>query len=175
MQDIARNSNPIAALREESEAARGLLANIRDIIGDDEDMIATAVEGETNLLEAIGSGVKRLAELDALLDSTKALADGIEERRARFKRQHELLKDALLVAMESSEIKKLELPLATISVKRTPASAMIVDESAVPSKFWKPQDPKLDKKAVLDALKTGEAVEGATLSNGGQALQVRFK
>lgn len=175
MQDVAYNANPIASLREETQAAQSLLANIRDIIGDDEDMVATAIEGETNLIEAIGAGVKRLAELDALMDATKALADKIKERNARFDRQHDLLKQALLVAMESGEIKKLELPLATISVKRTPASAMIVDESLVPSKFWKPQDPKLDKKAVLDALKAGEAVDGALLSNGGSALQVRMK
>jgi hypothetical protein len=50
---------------------------------------------------------------------------------------------------------------------------LIVDEAAIPADFWKPSDPKLDKKAVGEALKAGREVAGAMMSNGGETLQVR--
>ena len=75
--------------------------------------------------------------------------------------------------MSMAELKKLELPQATISRKPTPAKALILDEAAIPARFWKPSDPKLDKKAVLDALKAGEAVPGTSLSNGGETIAIR--
>ena len=56
-----------------------------------------------------------------------------------------------------------------------PPKAEIVDESMIPSKFWKPSDPKLDRKAVLEALKAKEDVPSATLSNGSETLMVRTK
>ena len=68
--------------------------------------------------------------------------------------------------MGQAEMRKMELPQATISLRAVPPKAEITDEALVPSKFWKAQDPKLDKKAVLDALKGKEDVPGASLSNG---------
>lgn len=162
-------------LNRETEAARSLLENMRDIIGEDEGDIATAVEGETNLHEAITRAVARVAELDALVAATDTVIENVKERQARLKKQRELIRSALTVAMEAGEIKKLELPLATLSLKRVAPSTVFSDEWLVPEKFWTPQPPKLDKKAVLDALKAGEQVPGATLSNGGQSIQVRFK
>jgi Siphovirus Gp157 len=52
---------------------------------------------------------------------------------------------------------------------------LILDEAILPAKFWKAQDPKLDKKAVLDALKAKEDVPGASLSNGGETISIRVK
>jgi hypothetical protein len=46
----------------------------------------------------------------------------------------------------------------------------------VPAGFWRRGDPKLDKKALLDALKAlpkGEHIPGAELSNGGATIQIR--
>jgi hypothetical protein len=48
-----------------------------------------------------------------------------------------------------------------------------VDESHIPEAFWKPQQPKLDRRALLAALKAGEVIRGAALDNGGTALSVR--
>jgi hypothetical protein len=162
-------------LQIQGEAARNLLLNVRDVIGDDEDMIATAVEGETNLKEAISSAVDRIAELNGHQEALEIRIKALQERRDRFEDQAARIKAAVHVAMGQGELRKLELPQATLSVRAVPPKAEITDESLIPSKFWKPQDPKLDKKAVLDALKAEEAVPGATLSNGGETLSIRGK
>ena len=167
MSDIKRT------LKDEAEAARVLLANVRDVLGDDEDAIHDAVEGETGLLEAIWSAVDRLAEIEAHDEALELMMKSLASRRDRFQNQAEQIRAALLVAMSMAELKKLELPQATISRKPTPAKALIVDEAAIPARFWKPSDPKLDKKSVLDALKAGEAVPGTSLSNGGETIAIR--
>lgn len=167
--DVSRN------LQIQGEAARCLLANIRDVIGDDEDMVATAVEGETTLIEAIGGAVNRHQELEAHQQALETQIKALSERRSRFADQAARIKAAIHVAMGQGELRKLELPQATLSLRAVPAKAEIIDEAAVPAKFWKVQDPKLDKKAVLDALKAKEDVPGAILSNGGETISIRDK
>lgn len=164
----------VREISREAEAARSLLANIRDVMALDADEALTVVEGETNLIEAIGKAVDRIATVDA---HHKALAEQsvtLAARKARFEQQGELLRAAVLSAMGVADLKKLELPQATLTRKAVAPKAVILSEADIPSQFWKPQDPKLDRKAVLDALKAKEAVAGAELSNGGETIQIRF-
>ena len=166
-------SDTLMSLRRETEEARALLANLKDIIGDDDQAQADAVEGETSLHEAIASGVARLAEVQTLQLGIDAMVEQLQERGSRFERQRDNIRTAICAAMEAANIKKLELPIATVSLRAVPPKAEIIDEAAIPAKFWKPQDPKLDRKAVLDALKAKETVPGATLSNGGLTISVK--
>lgn len=165
--DIVRN------LSIEGDAARSLIANIRDVIGDDEEMVADAVEGETNLVDVIKSAIDRILELEAhekaISDQQKALG----ERKDRFAKQADHIRQAVLVAMGQADLKKLELPTATLSRKALPQKAEIINDADIPSRFWKPSDPKLDRKALLEALKEKELIPGAALSNGGETLAIR--
>lgn len=160
-------------IQNEAEAAAALLANIRDVIADDDEAVQDAIEGETNLKEVIGAAVARIAEIDALSDAIKAQADKLKARRDRLDNQADLLRAAIANAMQTAEVDRLELPAATLTIKATAPKAVITDEAAIPSRFFVPQDPKLSLKAVGDALKAGEQVPGATLSNGGSTLQIR--
>lgn len=169
MSDVSRN------LQIQGEAARCLVANIRDVIGDDEELIATAVEGETDLIETISGAVDRIEELKAHREAIETRIKDLSIRRDRFEDQEARIKAAIHVAMGQSEMRKIELAQATLSLRAIPPKAEITDEALVPSKFWKSQDPKLDKKAVLDALKAKEDVPGASLSNGGETISVRVK
>lgn len=169
-----RNLSVIDGLRVETQAARTLIEQMRDLVGDDDDMIATAIEGETDLIEAIASAFARLGELKALGSGIDNMVCALKARADRFDRQQELIRDAIRLAMETAELKRVELSMGTISMKAMPPKAIVLDEPSIPSRFWKAQDPKLDRKAVLDALKAKEAVPGAQLSNGGSTIQVKF-
>jgi hypothetical protein len=163
------------ALEVEGEVARSLLANINSVLADDEEATLHAIEGETNLIEAITSAVERIADLEAMADATKSRLDDLKARRDRFDRQAENIRTALVAALGAVEMRKLELPVATLTIKAVPPKANVISEADVPSSFWKPQPPKLDLKAITDALKAKEAVPGATLSNGSETIQIRFK
>jgi hypothetical protein len=160
-------------LKDETEAARVLLANLRDIIGDDEEAAATVVEGETDLFETLAAAVEQIAMDEARAESVASVIKRFSERKSRLEARAERGRAAVAVAMDMVGIKKADLPHAVLTVKATPPKAIVTDEAAIPSRFWKPSDPKLDKKAVLDALRAGEKIDGAELSNGGTTLQIR--
>ena len=157
------------------EAARVLVANFRDVLGDDAQATADMVEGETDLPAAIERALNRIGEIEILETGLEAKLADMKARCDRLKQQREMLRTSLTVALEVAQLKKLETPLATISLKTVPPKCEIIDEAAIPAKYWKPQEPKLDKKAVLDALKAKEEVPGALLSNGGTSIQVHWK
>lgn len=158
----------------ETQRARDLLADMRDLLGDDADAIGMTVESETNLQEAMHAALKRLAELNGLMNGIVGMIANLKDRGERLEKQRDTIRELLCVAMETAGQKKLETPLGTVSLRSVPPKAEIIDEAAIPSRFWKPQDPKLDRKAVLDALKAKEAIPGAMLSNGGVTISIKL-
>jgi hypothetical protein len=170
-------SAPAHNLHVEIEATRALLANYRDILADDEEAQADMVEGETNLHDAIRRALVRVAEIKAMCEGIEDLATRLGERRARLQQQDKSLRVALCSAMELAGLKRLETDVATISRKATPPAVVITAEAEIPSTFWKKQDPKLDMRALLAALKeadeAGKTIPGAVLSNGGETVSIR--
>lgn len=93
----------------------------------------------------------------------------IEARKAmetRLARSKDYLRDCLL----SAEVYKItdSRTGTTIALQKNPPSAHVDDEGAVPDRFWvQPEPPpkRIDKKALLDALKGGP-VPGAHIEQG---------
>ena len=162
-------------LDKQAEAARSLLVNVKALVGeDDPEIIETAVEGETNLKEAVGRAVQRIAELTAMAAALKSIEASAKARRERFENQEALLREAVLIALQAAEQSRLECPIATVSLRGTADKLEIENEAAIPSQYWKPKDPELDKKRLLSDLKKGETVPGASKVEGAETLQVRF-
>lgn len=160
-------------LHTQTEAARVLLANMRDVIGDDEDLALSTIEGETGLLEAIDEAVNRLSEINSLLTGTQARIDDLKAREARYEAQAERIRTAIMNAMQMAGLKKLERSEATLSLRAVAAKAIVKAEADIPAGYWKAQAPKLDLKALTAALKDGANIPGAELSNGGETLSIR--
>ncbi len=163
----------IRALSEEAQAAGMMIESMRSLFGDDDEIINTAVEGETGLHEALSSALTRLAEIDALNVSIGTMLSSLQQRRDRLSKQADGIRTAMCMAMEMGAIKKLELPLATVSLRSVAPAVEITDESAIPSVYWKPQPPKLDKRELLKALKEYD-LPGACLTPPSTIISVRF-
>lgn len=74
--------------------------------------------------------------------------------------------------MEAGDIRKLELPEATLSIRVVPPSLVITDEASLPDWAWRvKREP--DKAAIKDRMKAGDFVPGVEMSNGGTTLSVR--
>lgn len=162
-------------LKTETHAARSLLLSIRDIVDGDEGATFDAIEGETDLFEALQSALVRLAELDAYAEGIKAHIEAMKARAARFDAQAEKIRAAITSAMEEVGLKKIERDIATVSLRASPPKVVITSEADIPSSFWKEPPPVLDKKAILEALKGNQHVPGAELSNRSTAIQIRWK
>lgn len=157
-----------------SADAAALVANFRSIIGDDDQATHDLIEGETNLLAVLDGAVARLAEIEAIRSGIAELVGNLAVRSDRLKKQGENIRAALQHALETANLKKHESPAGTISLRAVAPSATITEEADIPSRFWITQPPKLDRKAVLAALKDKIDVPGATLSNGGQTIAIKL-
>ena len=109
----------------------------------------------------------------------KAVADRIAElaeRKARLLRTSDRLRAVVLQAMEIRGVSSIPSPALTLSVSRRGGDLVVTDESLVPSRFFKPQPPVLDKKALKEAVvRDGEVIDGAALGNGTVCLTIRRK
>jgi len=98
--------------------------------------------------------------------------------RGRFGRLEERgvkKRQLALEAMCEVGLKKLEQPDFTASARSGSRGVIIVSQEAIPSDFWVPQPPKLDRQALLGSLKRGQAIPGVQLSNPKPCLSVRTK
>ena len=167
MSDVAHS------LHTEAEAARLLLAQMADIIGDDEEAQRDLVEGETDLHETISAAVRQIGKDEASIEAIKEYASRLGGRAARLEKRIENTRTAIAVAMDLAHERRIETPFGTVSLKDAARSATVTEESEIPSQFWKPQPNKLDKKALTKALRDGQDVPGATLSNGGTTIAIK--
>lgn len=166
-------------LRRETEAAKRLLSLLRDSgNADDAEIVETAIEGETNLLEAVAAVIDQIDEEEIVIAGGKAKIDDIQARVSAKSHRVEMLRAAIEQAMLTAEQDKLNLPTATVFVSKRAPGLLVENEADIPSEFFKtpePPAPKLDKNALAAALKDGREVPGARLDNGTVSLSIRRK
>lgn len=168
---VDRRSFTVRAIgRELNEAVK-----VRQMLGetDDPQLILDTIEGETNLAEACVVVLEECNEDEILIAGLDAHIKQMQTRKGRMEKSVETRRNVILMAMEKAGLGTIKSPLGTMSVRPTPKQAVITDEALIPSKFWKPSDPKLDRGELTSCLRAGEVVPGATLSNGGVTLSVR--
>ncbi|RVH27857.1 siphovirus Gp157 family protein [Sinorhizobium meliloti] len=166
-------------IHRQTEAAKSLLSSLRDQgVDDDAELVADAIEGETNLLEAIEAALAQIDECDVLITGLQAKEEEFETRRKSIERRAERVRALIEQAMLATDQTSLKLPTATLSLTKRAPGLIVNSEADIPSRFFVEQErpaPKLDKKALAAAIKAGEQVPGANLDKGSVSLSVRRK
>jgi hypothetical protein len=155
-----------------TELRRRLVETDHDI---DERTLFDTVEGATNLKEAIGCVIRSALDDDALAQGLRQRLAQMTARLERIELTAEKKRQVALAAMEEADIVKILEPDFTASIRPAPPSLVVTNEPDIPEQFWLPQPPKLDRRAILQMLKTGSAVMGAELTNPRMILAVRTK
>jgi hypothetical protein len=99
----------------------------------------------------------------------------MQQRLSRFEVRAEKKWALVTQVMERAQLKKLQEPDFTVSLRAVPPGLVVCNEGDIPQEFWKPQPAKLDRKGLLAALGAGQTVPGANLGNGGTTISVRTK
>lgn len=194
--------NPITPERQleiELEAGRVLLDQLRELAAGDADFFSDLVEGETGIFDLIEKIIEAEFEDETLLAGLEVSIKKLQERKSKTEARIETARALVASAFLQLGLKTRRFPLGTITVSPKTPTAVITDETEIPSRFWKPQDPKIDKaelnkavlarKAAIDAaqqspeeeraylLELADAqfpeIPGATISNGGIKLAIR--
>jgi hypothetical protein len=141
----------------------------------DDETLRDTLEGLTDLREMIMAVARSQQEDRTLAQALRARMEEMQERLRRFDHRVERKRDLLATVMERAEIGKIAECDLTISLRQSPPPLVVADEDAIGKEYWKTQPPKLDRRKLLDDLKSGADVPGACLGNGGQSISVRVK
>lgn len=107
-----------------------------------------------------------------MADKAKDRARQITDRAKRYEARAQSLRGLGFSIMEVIGKTKVELPDLTATIRRGVPSAHITDEDAIPDEFAQ-ITRKIDKAAILAALKAGQIIPGAELSNSMPSLAIK--
>lgn len=142
-------------------------------LAEDEDLRLDMIEAETDANSLFSAIVAQIIEADKSAMGLAAYERKFKERRTRMEHRIEKLRELGFKIMEAADIRKVELPEATLSIRNGTQQVVITDESRLPDKFVRVErSPR--KTEIKDALKSGEAIPGAELSNGSPSLSIRM-
>lgn len=139
----------------------------------DDQTLQDTLEGLTDLPDMLAAVLRSQLEDLMWAKALRSRIAEIEARLARLERRAEKKRHLITTVMERAQFPKIVEPDFTASLRRTPPALLVFDEGRIPRAFWKPQPAKLDRRAVLAALKAGQEISGAALDNGGMTLAVR--
>jgi hypothetical protein len=141
----------------------------------DEQTLADTVEGLTDLHEILTAIIRAALTDEALAVGLKGRIAEMEDRLVRLQdraaKRRQIAKDVMV----ELNLKKLTAPDFTASVRPGTPALMVIDEAAVPSIYWEPRDPRLNRQGLVADLKQGAEITGVALSNPEPVLSVRTK
>jgi Siphovirus Gp157 len=141
----------------------------------DEQTLADTVEGLTDLPDILMAIIRAALADEALATGLKVRIGEMRERLDRLQdraaKRRQIAKDTMI----ELDLKKLAAPDFTASIRAGMPALMVIDEAAVPSIYWEPREPMLNRLGLLSDLKQGAEVTGVALTNPEPVLSVRTK
>lgn len=152
-----------------TDAYQRLLDMAEDTDSDFTDALADLSDSIENKVESIAKLVKTLESKENAYKSEK---DRFAEKQKVVANKIKRLKEYVQESMDQVGAKKIEGELFTVAIQKSPVSLKIEDERYIPEGYWVPQEPKLNKKELLEDLKQGTEVMGVELTQG-EHLRIR--
>lgn len=142
-------------LAKETAAAAALKHQLAEAFGGEHDatLLQDMVEGETNLDGAIDKVLEQMAMDLANAAGIEKFMTTMAARQKRLEDRVETMRTMLLNALDILEERRMERPLALVTVRALPPKLLVTDEAAIPTQFYKQQDPTLSKADLTKALK----------------------
>ena len=141
----------------------------------DEQTLTDTVEGLTDVHEILAAIVRAALADEALATGLKSRITEMQERLERLQERAAKRRQIVKDTMVELDLKKLTAPDFSASIRPGMPALLVIDEAAVPSIYWEPREPRLDRQGLLAELKQGAEITGVTLSNPEPVLSVRTK
>ncbi|EEE48391.1 siphovirus Gp157 family protein [Staphylococcus capitis] len=155
LKDNYKQIYELIAEQEDEQILKDTLDSINDALEDKADGYVAVIKSlETDNI-AIDEEIKRL-----------------KQRKTSNENGIKRLKETLQQVMEETGKEKFKTALNSYSIANNPPSLEVKDENVVPKEFFTEQEPKLNKKELLKAVKEGLEIEGIELKQS-RSLRVR--
>ena len=141
----------------------------------DEQTLADTVEGLTDLHEIVQAVIRSALADEALARGLKCRISDMQGRLDRLEDRASKRRQIAKDVMVELDLKKLNAPDFTASIREGIPSLMVIDEEAVPSIYWQPSEPRLNRQELAYELKQGAEIAGVALSDPEPVLSVRTR
>jgi Siphovirus Gp157 len=141
-------------------------------LAEDEFLRADMVEGETDAYDFLRLLERRRQDTEHMTEAIAANIAALNERKARLEWREEVLRKLMLEVMKTADLRKVELPEATISVHNGREKLVINDEASVPKELcYVKYTP--NKTLIKAMLKGGTTLNWAAIITGEPGVTIR--
>ena len=141
----------------------------------DEETLLDTLEGISDLHEMIAAVIRSALVDEALHAGLRGRIEDMKKRLSRFELRAGKKRELALHAMTEAGLSRLEQPDFTASARAGFPALVVIAEDQIPSDYWVPQPPRLDRQSILAELKRGAEIPGAQMNNPKPVLSVRTK
>ena len=141
----------------------------------DEQTLADTVEGLTDLHEIVQAIIRAALSDEALILGLKCRISDMQGRLDRLQDRASKRRQIAKDVMVELDLKKLNAPDFTASIREGIPSLMVINEDDVPSSYWQPSEPRLNRQELAYELKQGAEIAGVALSDPEPVLSVRTR
>lgn len=137
----------------------------------DPETIADTMESLDFEIEDKADGYAKIIQsLKAQAEGLKGEIERLQARKTSVQNNIQRLKDNLEESMKAIGKTKFKTDLFSIGIQKNPASVEIIGD--VPEQYLIPQEPKVDKKAIIAFVKENGDTDYAKLTQG-ESLRIR--
>ena len=129
-----------------------------------------AIQGD--IKEKADGYAKVIKELDGETDKLTAEIKRLTDRKNTIQNNIAYMKQSLKEAMTATGNLKFRTDLFSFNIQKNPPALVVDDEKAIPQEYLIPQEPKVDKKAIIDFLKSGNDVPYAHIEQS-EGVRIR--
>ena len=150
------------------------LSEILSEYKDDLETFWDTLDGETNVMDMVGSGLEDLVTAEGDEAKLDHIILKYTQRRDAVRSRKEAIKRSLKIILLATQQKKIPHSLATITLRDGSQSVLIDDQTKIPTQLCKTTLTP-DKAAIKKLLQAGEVIDGAVLNTGPQSISIRMK
>ena len=152
----------------------GKLADDLSEYKDDVELFWDTLEGETDVMDLVGSVIKQVNETDANIVACKHLINTYSDRRNTLEGRRVALTKVLRTILVRTDQSKIPHALATVYLRNGVESLNITNPEEMPTQLMKVTSAP-DRTEIKKQLKAGVQIEGAELVTGAQTISIRMK
>jgi Gp157 protein len=141
----------------------------------DDEILSDTLEGISDLPETVAAVIRSSLDDEAYILGLKRRLEDLQARLARLRERYEKKRALARWAMVEADLEKVMAADLSVSLRKGGEKLEVIDEARVPTDYFVPQPPKLDRKALIEALKRGEMVNGALLVMAEPTISVRVR
>lgn len=158
--DLAEQYNDLLDVLEGSENPEAVYAMLEGLDGKFE--------------EKVESTVKIMRSKESESEALTSEANRLLSRAERAKKEAKWLRDNIEMQMIRTNKEHVKSSLFDIKFKLNPPAVNVLNESIIPRSYFitKPPVVQLDKRSVMDAMKSGEVIPGVEIMQG-KSLQIK--